>query len=66
MNKLSKFTDAELREELERRTRRAKNAEGRVRCKDCVKREVCKWNKRLKDGVWRICEDYIENEVTTD
>lgn len=66
MNKLSKYSDAELREELDRRIRKAKNAKGFVRCKDCVKPELCKWNKRLKAGVWRNCEDYIENEITTD
>lgn len=65
-NPLSNFSDEDLRDELERRTRKAKNAQGFVRCKDCVKPEVCMFRSRLKAGVWRICEDYIENELTTD
>ncbi len=66
MNRLKKFSDEELREELDRRIREAKNAQGFVRCKDCLKPEVCKFNSRLKPGVWRICKDYIDNVITTD
>lgn len=61
MKDLSKYSDKELREELDRRRRKARNAIGFVRCKDCAKPQYCKWNKRVKEGVWRICEDYVEN-----
>ena len=45
-----------------RRTRQAKNAAGFVRCKDCCQTEACKYaQRRLKQGVWRICKDYFPN-----
>jgi hypothetical protein len=61
MTPLSKYSDSQLRAELDRRTRKAKNAQGFVRCKDCIKPETCKFRKNLKQGVWRICEDYNDN-----
>ena len=62
MSKLSKYSDEELREELDRRTRKAKNAKGFVRCKDCLKPDACRFSHKLKEGVWRLCEDYIVND----
>ncbi len=64
MNKLSKYTSEELREELDRRTKEGKNAQGYVRCKDCLKPENCKFAGILNEGVWRHCGSYIENEIT--
>ncbi len=64
MNKLSKYTSQELREELDRRIKEGKNAQGYVRCKDCLKPEVCKFVGKLNEGVWRHCDSYIDNEVT--
>lgn len=62
MNELSRFSDNELRAEIDRRTRQAKNAAGFVRCKDCCQPEACKYaQRRLKQGVWRICKDFLPN-----
>ena len=58
MSGLSKYSAEELRAELDRRTRKAKNAQGLVRCKDCTKPGVCKFASRLHEGVWRYCEHY--------
>ena len=62
MNELSRYSDEQLRAELDKRTRKAKNAQGFVRCKDCISPEVCKFRTRLKQGVWRICSDYLPQD----
>lgn len=62
MKSLSKYSDAELREELDRRTRKVMNANGRVRCKDCILPNDCRANRGIKKGVWRICTRYTAKD----
>lgn len=58
MSELSKYTDEQLLAELDSRRQKAMNKKGFVRCKDCVKPGKCNLFKRLKEGVYRKCEDY--------
>lgn len=63
MDDLSKYTESELRSELDRRMRKARNAQGFVRCRDCNRPKGCWANRHFKQGVWRICKDYMEQEL---
>lgn len=60
MTELSEYSETELRTELDRRMKKAKNAKGFVRCADCASMKPCRTKKILKQGVWRYCEDYTE------